>query len=176
MPRLVHKNPTYRKHKSSGQAIVALNGEGHYLGPHGTKASRAAYDRLIGEWLANGRRLASSNSDTCVSELADAFWTHAEAYYGGTPHRGELGSYRLVLRILKRLYGKTFVVDFGPSALKGARQAMIDAGWARTYCNRQIGRVRHVFRWGVEHEMVPVTVHQTLLAVSGLKKGKTPAC
>jgi integrase len=175
MPRLVHQNPSYRKHRASGQAIVTLDGRDHYLGPHGTKASKAEYDRLIGEWLANGRRSTPSTSNAYVSELIEGFWTHAETYYGGTPHRGELGSYRLVLQILKRLYGRTFVRDFGPSALKGVRQAMIEAGWVRSYVNRQTGRLRHVFKWGVEHEYVPVTVYQTLLAVTGLKKGKTEA-
>ena len=55
MPRLVHALPKYRKHRSSGQAVVTLNGCDFYLGPHGTKASKLEYDRLIGEWFQNGR-------------------------------------------------------------------------------------------------------------------------
>ena len=47
----------YRKHKASGQAIVTLNGKDNYLGTHGTAASKREYDRLISEWLANGRNL-----------------------------------------------------------------------------------------------------------------------
>ena len=34
-----------------------MDGKDHYLGPWKFKASIAEYDRLIGEWLANGRRL-----------------------------------------------------------------------------------------------------------------------
>ena len=33
--------PKYRKHRASGQAVVTLNGRDIYLGPHGTKASKA---------------------------------------------------------------------------------------------------------------------------------------
>ena len=55
--------PKYRKHKRSGQAIVTLSGKDFYLGPHGTNASKLEYDRLIGEWLANGRQLPSQNRD-----------------------------------------------------------------------------------------------------------------
>jgi hypothetical protein len=33
-----------------------LGGRSFYLGPHGSPESRAAYDRLVAEWLANGRR------------------------------------------------------------------------------------------------------------------------
>jgi hypothetical protein len=52
MPRLVKALPSYRKHRSSGQAVVTLNGRDIYLGTHGTQASRIEYDRLTGEWLA----------------------------------------------------------------------------------------------------------------------------
>ena len=48
--------PSLRLHKASGQAVVTLAGKDHYLGPHGTKASKSLYDRLIAEWLANDRR------------------------------------------------------------------------------------------------------------------------
>ncbi len=55
MPRLTNATPKYRKHKASGQAIVTLCGKDHYLGPHGTKASNVEYDRLVAEWLSQGR-------------------------------------------------------------------------------------------------------------------------
>ncbi|MCA9231188.1 MAG: hypothetical protein KDA57_11075 [Planctomycetales bacterium] len=47
MPRLSNSVPKYRKHRASGQAVLTLNGRDYYLGPHGTKASRREYDRLI---------------------------------------------------------------------------------------------------------------------------------
>jgi hypothetical protein len=52
MPRLTNSTPKYRKHKASGQAVVTIAGKDHYLGPYGTKASKAEYNRLIGEWMA----------------------------------------------------------------------------------------------------------------------------
>ena len=63
MPRLSpDKLPKYRKHRSSGQAVVTIGGRDQYLGPFGTKASRAEYDRLVGEWQANGGRPPTSRS------------------------------------------------------------------------------------------------------------------
>jgi hypothetical protein len=56
MPRLIHQNPKYRKHKASNLAVVTLGGTDIYLGPYGTKASRDEYDRVVGKWLAAGRR------------------------------------------------------------------------------------------------------------------------
>lgn len=55
--------PKYRKHRASGQAVVTLNGKDFYLGPHGTRASKAEYDRLLGEWLAAGRQLPAEAED-----------------------------------------------------------------------------------------------------------------
>ena len=63
--------PKYRKHKPSGQAVATFNGQDCYLGPWGTKTSRLEYDRLVSEWLQNGRRLPKSNTfSTTVRENA----------------------------------------------------------------------------------------------------------
>ena len=103
MPRLTNSNPKYRKHRASGQAVVTLSGRDFYLGPHGSAASRQEYDQLIGEWLANGRRLKGGTSDVTVVELVAAYWTHAKDYYRGSdPHSGILASLRLALGHLKR--------------------------------------------------------------------------
>src|SRR5687767_11996289 len=57
MPRLKDNQvPSYRRHKQSGQAIVTLSRKDHLLGTYGTKESRTSYDKLISEWVANGRR------------------------------------------------------------------------------------------------------------------------
>lgn len=63
MPRLINRRPKYRLHKASGQAGVSLGRRDHYLGPWNTKASRAEYDRLVGEWLLNGRRAAAKQGE-----------------------------------------------------------------------------------------------------------------
>jgi hypothetical protein len=57
MPLLTRRIPQYRKHRATGRAIVTLSGRDDYLGRHGTKTSRVEYDRLVSEWLLNGRRL-----------------------------------------------------------------------------------------------------------------------
>jgi len=41
--------PSYRLHRPSGQAVVTLDGRDHYLGKHGSRGSRAEYDRLVSE-------------------------------------------------------------------------------------------------------------------------------
>jgi len=74
MPKIVNVAPKYRRHRASGQAVVTLGGQDFYLGPHGTKSSKAEYDRLVGQWLAAGRRLPrpAESSPITVAELAAA--------------------------------------------------------------------------------------------------------
>lgn len=55
MPRLVQSVSKYPKHWAGGQAVVTINRWDRYLGPHGAKASKLNYDRLINEWLSSGR-------------------------------------------------------------------------------------------------------------------------
>ncbi len=69
---LAHCNPTCRHHKASGQAVVTVAGRNVYVGPHGSKGSRADYDRAIGGRLANGRRSPTANLPGVDGERLDA--------------------------------------------------------------------------------------------------------
>jgi integrase len=199
-----NRTPAYCHHKATGQAVVRIDGKDHYLGKHGTAESKAEYDRLIAEWLAHGRRLSCPDpgaSDLSVTELILAYWKQVERYYvkDGKP-TSEQDTIRQALRFVRKLYGNTQAKEFGPLALKAVRHAMVEhpvtrkvniedpvtgevreevkvirQGLARRYINKQVGRIKRMFAWAVEEELVPVTVHQALLRVKGLKKGKGQA-
>jgi site-specific recombinase XerD len=176
MPLLKHRSPKYSKHRATGQAVVTINGHDIYLGPHGTRASRIEYDRVIREWEANGRRDPTEDVGVVIKELLAAFWIHAQVHYHkrhATSRTSELGNYRDALRPLKRLYAETPVADFGPLALKAVRQEMIDSDWCLNTINRQIGRIKHVFRWGLANDLVPADVYHAIAAVAGLQEGRT---
>jgi len=183
MPKLNGRVPKYSLHKASGRAIVTLDGTDHYLGEYDSPESKANYDRLIAEWLASGRRscqpqsLPQSPSHT-VNEVIAAYWEYAQAYYrkpDGTPTQ-EIQTLRQALKPLILLYGETVAADFGPLALKAVREAMIQKGWCRSHINKQISRLKSMFRWGTEQEMIAGSVFHALLAVKGLKLGRTEAC
>jgi integrase len=179
--------PTYRLHKQSGQAVVTLtDGLGGrrdvLLGRHGTPESRLEYARVISEWEAAGRRLPprgaeGSAPDLTISELILAFWRHAEKHYrhpDGTP-TSELGEYQRTLRVVKELYGHTEANRFGPLALKAVRQALVASGCCRGVVNQRVGRVRRMFRWASENELVRPELHHALCDVRGLQKGRSEA-
>ena len=171
--------PAYRHHKPSGLASVRIDGRDIYLGPHGTPESRAEYKRVIAEWLANHKAEPSSLNGNgqaatrVVDELIAAYLDFAKSYY--VKNGALTGEYRNIgdaLRPLTNLYGRTRVADFGPSALKAVRQAMIDGELCRRTINNRINRIRRVFKWGVENELVPADTLHSLQAVAPLKFGR----
>jgi hypothetical protein len=159
---------------------VTLDGKDHLLGPYSSAASQEAYRRLVAEWLeSRGQPPAKSNDgDTgpTVNQIILAYWKYAVDYYDFN-HGGHGDGYCLrdALRIVRWLYGCTPARDFGPLALKACRRAMVEKGWSRTYINAQVDRVRRMFRWAAEEELVPGGVYQALKAVAGLRYGKTQA-
>lgn len=181
MPRN-RRVPSYRYHRASDQAIVVVDGRSHYLGAWDSPGSRAEYDRLIAEWLANGRRCGppepmEAAPGANVAEVILAFWRHAEVHYrasDGTPS-GELDNLKFALRPLRKLYGETPARDFGPLALRAVREEMVRSGLARTSVNARVDRIRRAFRWAASVELVPASVVQGLATVAGLQKGRTVA-
>jgi len=169
--------PKYRRH-SSGQARVTFNAKDYLLGPYGSAESREAYQRLVAEWLANPGKLAEKSEDRAqltIEELILAYWKFAKGYYGFENGRGDGYCLRDVLRVIRHLYGQTPASQFGPKALKVCRQAMIEKNWSRTYTNAQVDRIRRMFRWAAEEELLPGSLYQDLRAVAGLRPGKTAA-
>jgi integrase len=187
VPRLpIDKNPSLRRHAASGQGLVTLSGRDHYLGkwPSGCKKPpaevQAAYDRLIAEWRANGRRPLAPAGEApglTVGELILRFWPHVERHYrhpDGTP-TGEVENYRHSLRPLRQLYEGLPAAEFSPLKLKAVRETMVKASLVRTLINRRVGRIVRMFKWGVAEELVPETVYRALKAVPGLQKGRCDA-
>lgn len=164
--------PSYRHHKSSGQAVVTINGRDFYLGKFESPASHDEYERLIAKWQAGHGTLPTKRpTDPIIVELLAAFLRHAQEYH--TPE--EQRNYADALRLLRKMYGQTPINKFGPVLLQAVRQRMIDLGLSRKSINRRIARIKNVFKWGVANELVaPDTLHK-LQAVAGLQPGRSKA-
>lgn len=175
--RKSHSLPPFKLHKGSAQGYVNLDDKRRYLGRFDLPETRQRYDRLIAEWLSNGRRLAVDPDEITVSELTIRFWRHAEQHYRHPDGRptNELASFRIALRPLKRLYGDLPASQFGPRKLKAVRQWWVNRGVARQYANRQTDRVRRMFKWASSEEVVKPETWRALTAVTGLQRGRTEA-
>jgi len=164
--------PKYCRH-SSGQARVCINGKFYYLGKFGSAESNRKYERLIAQYLATGH--VGGDNDLTVTELISRYWQHVKGYYrkAGEP-TSEVERMKVALRYLRRLYGTVPVSDFTPLDLKAVRQSFIDSGICRSSVNKQVDRIRRMFRWGVSEGMVPPNVLHGLKAVEALRKGRCP--
>lgn len=170
--------PSYRLHKATGLAVVTIRGRDVYLGRYGTAESRAEYDRVIAEYHTTRGITPEERERMTVSEFVLHYWRHAQAYY---PKSTLHSTIRPTLRRLRRLFGTTRVADFGPLRLKALRTALLaergrgGARLTRRYINDAVAQVRAFFKWGVGEELVPAPIFQGLLAVEGLRAGRTDA-
>ena len=126
------KIPGYCLHKRTGLGYVTLPGPPKatvvYLGQHGTDESRAAYERVIAEWLSRGRQAppekAGIDQGATINEIAERFLDHAAGYYqlpSGRPS-SELSNIQLSLRPLREGFGFLPVKQFTPLSLYPTRK------------------------------------------------------
>ncbi len=183
MPRV----PRYRRHTIRDFAFVEIAGRRRRLpGRYGSAESRRAYHQLLAAHF-HGIDPPALDRPACVTvaDLAARWVPWAADYYGGN---AEYGCCFDALRPLLALHAATSADRFGPQDLAAVRDAMV-AGywqdgqvlisvprpWSRTYVNHQVHRIRRMFRWGVEQQIVPAAVLAALKALSPLRLGKTPA-
>jgi integrase len=84
-------------------------------------------------------------------------------------------NYESALKVIRKAYGRTPAEEFRPLKLKAVREKMIEKGWCRKHVNGQVGRVKRMFKWAVENELLSADRHHALQAVEGLKRGRTGA-
>ena len=146
---------------------MKLAGKVHYLGKHGSRASKEEYARLIAQWSTGepGQPPVARDEITIV-ELLAAFRRHAVRHYqkDGRP-TGEVTNFDHAIKPLKMLFGRDLVRAFGPLKLKQVRELMVkgytDAkgksikGLSRGVVNNRIGRIKRIFRWAEFEELAP---------------------
>lgn len=182
-PKGSYREPSYRLHRASGQAVVTLAGKDVYLGPYGSESSKSKYHTELAEWRTRGQVSAPSAVMT-VSEVAAGFWTYALRRYAAS---GAFRSSRTPIKLLRSMYGETPAAEFTPLKLKAVREAClakVTSGrqsanpgerWSRRHINDVVKRIKGVFRWASENELVPGSVFHALLSVKPLRPGESEA-
>ncbi len=182
MPRLVHKLPKYSLHKPSGQARVKYNGKTKYLGKYGSPESKEAYAAFVASIPKVEESTTTTFADPApgavllIGEIVLRYGVHAKSYYArdGVP-TGEHTTIHYGLRPLVELFAELPANEFGPRKLKQVRQAMIDRGWSRRYCNKAANLVKRCFKWAESEEFVPKGTSYGLKTVEGLREGRSGA-
>ena len=134
MQKRKRQPPSYRPRKGYDQAIVTLTDsvtgyrKDYWLGSYGSPESRELYHRVLAQWESGRRRLPVTLDDkpadiaqVSVVEVINAYWKWATRQYG----HSELGCLRVVIRLLRTMFGSTPAADFGPNRLRLLRDQMI---------------------------------------------------
>lgn len=174
--------PKYRLHKPTGLGVVRLSGRDIYLGRFGSPESKVRYQAVIADWLKGDAKVTPPREsvrlakDLVIDELIVAYVEFAERYYvkNGAP-TGEVANIKDALRLPSEHFGSRRVSSFDPSCLRAVREKMIVAGLCRNVINARVNRIRRMFKWGVEHQMVNASVLLSLQCIAPLRQGRSSA-
>jgi len=170
--------PKYCRQREKGRpdrSYVKIDGKKRYLGNFGTSGSLAKYAKMIASVQQPDANLLdqipSSGHQVSISELLASYLEWAQGYYDPPEYQNFIA----VARLLREHAGTISASDFGPRRLKQLREAMIERKWVRRSINKQIVRVRSIFRWGVENEIIAAGNLEALRAVRALREGRSRA-
>lgn len=169
----------------------AITGESRdfWLGKYGSPESMIAYNYLLDRWKAHGCQLGWEIDDPLrqselegltVTQLCHAFRFSPDVKVSAS----EMGCFATAMRVLRELHSATPARRFGPNALREVREAMVRGNdqvdpprvpWSRKSINKQVGRIRAIWKWGVAHEMIPASVYEALRCLEPLKRGRCAA-
>jgi integrase len=176
--------PKYSRSKEKDRhdrAYVWLDGKKVWLGRYGSPESKTKYAELISGNQNSGPRSEGvaqiGATPPTVSELILAYLEYARRYYR-TPDGKDGREYELsrdVCRFVRKSDGQRPACEIGPKRLMAVRQELIDSGLSRKFINKQIDRLRRMFKWGAEEELFSSIVYQDLSMVAGLRKGRSDA-
>ncbi len=174
--------PKYRLHKPSGRAVIQyrpiFGANPRYLaGAYGSEESLADYDRQLARIVKHMAKAAPAKVlkfDTIqtVEHFVAAFMQWAAKHHGDGR---EFSHFKRAVRPLRRRFGERMIKTIGPVRLKLVRKDMVRNGWCRKHVNAQFNRLRAVFAWGVENELISPRQLAAIQTVKGLRKGKTKA-
>lgn len=180
------KTPKYRRQLRQGRgrdrAFLQLDGKRIYLGVYDSPESWERYYQLLAERAAgttpppdkSGRQVSrDSTNDLTITELVDRYLDYLE----GRVSRP--ANYHSVLRLLVSMYGRKRVVDFGAPDLLTLQSEMLNGShcrqsWSPQYVNKQIGRIKRMFRWAVPRRYSPAIVRHDLDCVDPLPVERNP--
>lgn len=148
-----------------------------YLGQYGTTEAEENYNRWVRMFLSRDRNSGGllAGTSITITQLAESYLKWAETYYVKNGKvTSEVCTLKQAIGLLVDLCPDLPIDEIRPSHVKAARDKMVDAEYARGHINDQISRIRRIWRWAVENELVDVSVLHLLASISPLKKGRVP--
>lgn len=113
-----------------------------------------------------------------IKELWTLFYKHAVIYYRDKDtgrQTKEAQNIEYAFRTVLLLYGDDQVDAFGPRKIKIVREAMITKGISRRVINTNVNKIRAVFSWAIEDEIISPHVLTGLKQVKAIAEGRSLA-
>jgi len=179
-PRRSKRIPSHRRH-ATGQGVVTLGGKDFYTGVWGTPKSEQRYRELIGEWISNDRKILPAPKKATVedlgisvAELCLRFTNWARSAYSGDDgeRRPEFAVLERTAKRVSELFGLIPAATFSRKHFHQLRDEFIRARLARSYVNFRMQRVKTIFTWGANRELIPFEVAARIAAIPKLKPGE----
>jgi integrase len=183
-PQSLHL-PSYRLHAPSGRGVIQYKplfgpnpkyltgayGSPESLDDYARKLARVAKHKIAGK-APQLKRTKERLGTMTMRRFLGLYFIWAEKHHG---QGRELSHLKRCARPLRQKFGEQEVRSIGPVRLKKVRREMVRLGWSRKHINAQLIRLRSIFTWGVENELLHPNQLRALQTVRGLRKGKTTA-
>ena len=181
---------TYSCYKSRNRGFIKYPAACHadrltewLPGKYDSAESREAYEKSAGYYMLHGTvppwvgtksaKTKPSTTDQVgpasltVAQLCGQFADERLPRYA----KAEQAAFRIAMRRLCYSCGNNPVATIGHADLRQARKLFVAAGNCVNYVNQQVNRIRSVFAFGLEEDLVPAAVISSLAVVKGLKRG-----
>ena len=182
----------YRLHKGKNQGYVQYprqcddrRPQETFPGEYGSPESQAAYEKSLAHFLAYGTLPPWIKQSTpppeefkpqrggmvTVAQLCQEFLTAQGPGYCAS----ERAAYRVVIDRICSLPAAPPVAGFKRPMLRHVRHQMVVLGNSRRYIDSQVTRIRGMFDWGVDEDLVPPKVAAGLKSLRRLKPMEAPS-
>ena len=183
---------TYRHHSKTDRGYIQyprqIDGrrpQETFPGKHGSPESQAAYEKSLAHFLAYGTLPPWIKQSTpppeefkpqrggmvTVAQLCQEFLAAQGPGYCAS----ERAAYRVVIDRLCSLHAATPVEEFRRPMLRRVRHQMVELGNSRRYIDSQVTRIRGMFDWGVDEDLVPPKIAAALKSLRRLKPMEAPS-
>jgi integrase len=163
--------PSLHLQKSSGQAYIRWNGRQIYLGPHGSKEAKDAYVREIVR-LSGQRSTDEAEAPRGKEELVGGLLLRSLEHIEKTVQASEFKNYKSVAKRVADQFALLPVADFGVDQLRELQEDFIRLRWRRGVVNRQIVRIRTIWRVAEQLGHAPPGSWSHLRSLTPLRKNR----
>lgn len=144
------------------------------------KVTRAAANRAYRLWLANeyhaNPAVADPSRILTVGQLCDRYHAHAINYYvdaKGSQTR-EAVNIEHAIRHLRDAHEGMSAYEVGLTELRGVRDIM-EVTLSRSVINQRVNKIRAMYRWAAENELIPDGEWMKLKHLQPLRAGRSTA-